>query len=249
VKELRFLAALNVAGIDKIQLLEQISRLGSISKAAKVIGISYRTAWESLQVMNSSEFGPLVRTVSGGSKGGGAELTPTGKKILVNYQLVAHEHKQFIQKINGLFIRRATMKTSARNQFFGTVIKVKKGAINSEVEVLLNGGDIIISTITNESIKTLNIKKNSEVWAIFKASWVILGLNEKVTLSARNQLAGAVSKVQKGAVNSEVSLNLKGGNEVVAVITNESLKKLKIKKGTKAIAYIKASHIILGINT
>jgi molybdate transport system regulatory protein len=258
LKELKFLSALNVAGIEKITLLENVFKLGSISEAAKAMGISYRTAWESIQLMNATSYGPLILTNSGGKKGGGALLTPNAKKILAKYQTVANEHKEFIQRINNTtndlneleeFLRRTAMRTSARNQFFGIVQKVKKGAINSEVQLELNGGDTLVATITNESVQALKIKKKSEAWAIFKASWVIIGLDDKIKLSARNQLSGSVSDIKKGAVNSEVSLKLKGGNEVTAVITNESLKELKLKKGTKATAYIKASHIILGVNS
>lgn len=64
-------------------------------------------------------------------------------------------------------------------------------------------------------------------------------------LSARNTLAGSVSRVVQGAVNSEVDLDLKGGERVVAVITNSSADSLGLRKGSAATAIIKASNVIL----
>ena len=64
--------------------------------------------------------------------------------------------------------------------------------------------------------------------------------------SARNTFSGTVTKVTKGAVNAEVELSLPGGDKIVAVITNGSVDRLALKQGTKALALIKASWIILG---
>lgn len=65
-------------------------------------------------------------------------------------------------------------------------------------------------------------------------------------ISARNILAGTVSKIIMGAVNAEVDLTLKGGEKVVAVITNESVSHLGLKDGSHAYAIVKASWVIVG---
>lgn len=65
-------------------------------------------------------------------------------------------------------------------------------------------------------------------------------------LSARNVLPGKVSKVVRGAVNSEVALDLKSGDKIVSIITNESVGRLGIKEGKAASAIIKASWVLLG---
>jgi molybdate transport system regulatory protein len=66
-------------------------------------------------------------------------------------------------------------------------------------------------------------------------------------ISARNQLAGKVSKITSGVVNAEVSVALPGGGEIVAVITKTSAKSLQLKKGAPVIAVIKASDILLAV--
>jgi molybdate transport system regulatory protein len=65
-------------------------------------------------------------------------------------------------------------------------------------------------------------------------------------ISARNVLAGTVQKVQKGAVNAEVSIALKGGESVVAIITNSSVDSLGLKAGNSAFAIVKASEVMIG---
>lgn len=66
-------------------------------------------------------------------------------------------------------------------------------------------------------------------------------------LSARNVLKGKVIKVVKGAVNSEVTLELPGGEQLVSIITNASVKSLGLKKGKEAYAVIKASNIMVAV--
>ena len=68
------------------------------------------------------------------------------------------------------------MKLSARNILPGTVIKVTKGAVNAEVDIRLKGGDTVVSIITMGSLKTLGIKKGKRVFAVIKASNVMVGI-------------------------------------------------------------------------
>ena len=65
-------------------------------------------------------------------------------------------------------------------------------------------------------------------------------------VSARNSFSGTIAKVTKGAVNAEVLLTLKGGDQLVAGITNGSVETLALKEGMTAVALVKASWIILG---
>lgn len=67
-------------------------------------------------------------------------------------------------------------------------------------------------------------------------------------LSARNLLKGKVIKIVKGAVNSEVMLELPGGEQLVSIITNASVKSLGLKKGKEAYAVIKASNIMVAVD-
>jgi molybdopterin-binding protein len=67
-------------------------------------------------------------------------------------------------------------------------------------------------------------------------------------LSARNMLKGTVVEVTRGAVNSEVTIRLEGGAEVVSIITNESVARLGLKEGASAYAVIKASSVMVAVD-
>jgi molybdopterin-binding protein len=67
-------------------------------------------------------------------------------------------------------------------------------------------------------------------------------------LSARNILKGEVVSVVKGAVNSEVIIELPGGTRIVSVITNSSVENLGLKKGKEAYAVIKASNVMVAVD-
>lgn len=76
---------------------------------------------------------------------------------------------------------------------------------------------------------------------------IVIG-GQIVEISARNVLPGTVGGVTKGAVNTEVVLTLRGGETIVAVITNASVSRLGLRAGTQASAIIKASDVMVGKN-
>jgi molybdopterin-binding protein len=67
------------------------------------------------------------------------------------------------------------MKLSARNQLKGKVVEVTKGATTSHVRIDIGGGVIVTSSITNEAVADLALKQGDEVWAVVKASDVMVG--------------------------------------------------------------------------
>jgi molybdate transport system regulatory protein len=80
-------------GPGKADLLEAIDTCGSISSAARQMRMSYRRAWELVDVMNKCFNQPVVTSSPGGHHGGGAQLTEFGRFILKNYrELVAKAH-------------------------------------------------------------------------------------------------------------------------------------------------------------
>lgn len=64
-------------------------------------------------------------------------------------------------------------------------------------------------------------------------------------VSARNVFKGSISRLQEGAVNAEVSLKLPGGNDLVAVVTMESVKNLGLAVGKEAVALVKVPWVML----
>ncbi len=143
------------------------------------------------------------------------------------------------------------MKTSARNQLYGTVSAITRGTVNDEVSLALAGGHTIVAVVTHESTETLGLAVGAAAFALIKASWVMLLVGDESgappKLSARNQLRGTVQSVKRGAVNAEVSLALEGGAVITAVVTNQSVDTLGLVDGGTAVAVFKASSVILGV--
>jgi len=75
-------------GPGKVALLEHIDSSGSLSQAARDLGLSYRRAWNLLDDLNHAFSEPVVATVTGGARGGGARITPFGRKIVERYRKV-----------------------------------------------------------------------------------------------------------------------------------------------------------------
>ena len=139
------------------------------------------------------------------------------------------------------------MKTSARNQFLGKVRSIKRGPVNAEVALDIGGDNVLTAIITTDSVDTLALTEGKEAYALIKAPWVIVTTDDSLKTSARNRLCGKVARCIKGAVNSEVLIELAGGKMVVAMVTNESIDELGLKEGVSACAMIKASHVILAV--
>ncbi len=91
--------------------------------------------------------------------------------------------------------------------------------------------------------QTLNLQFHPE-----EASETPYEQEEDMKLSARNILKGKVVKLTKGAVNSEVTIQLAGGEQIISIITNTSAENLKLKVGGEAYAIIKASNVMIGID-
>jgi molybdate transport system regulatory protein len=245
-------------GGDRINLLEKIDELGSITKAAKAVGVSYKTAWDTVNLINNMSEWPLVDRLTGGKGGGGTSLTAEGKKVVEQFKTIQEEHRKFLDNLADRlgdteslyqFLRRISMKVSARNTFAGTVTKIIKGAVNAEVTMSLKGGIPVTAVVTNGAIDNLGLKTGAEAYAIIKASSIIIGTDlHDARVSARNVFCGTIAKIVEGPVSTEVDVEIGGGNTVSAVITHGSSTRLELKVGGHACTLFKASSVIIGVN-
>lgn len=248
-----------LGGAARIALLAAIGETGSITRAAKAVGLSYKGAWDAIDTMNNLAGEPLVLRATGGKGGGGTTLTPRATVLIAAFRAIEREHRRFIDaasaavegfEVNWKLIGRIGMKTSARNQLFGKVLAVKHGAVNDEVVLALPGEHTITAVVTHESVQELGLAPGVDACALVKASWVVLAVEDgtPLRLSARNQLQGVVETVTRGAVNSEVLLALDGGMTLAAIVTNDSVDALGLAQGVSAVAAFKASSVILAVN-
>ena len=73
-------------GPGKAELVEHIGKTGSISAAARKMGMSYRRAWQLVESLNATFREPVVETATGGKRGGGARVTDFGAKVVAQYR-------------------------------------------------------------------------------------------------------------------------------------------------------------------
>jgi molybdate transport system regulatory protein len=238
-------------------LLAAVDSTGSISRAARKVGMSYKGAWDMLERANNLSRLPLIATEIGGRRGGGARLTPFGKKLLDLFLWMREEHRRFLGGLNAalledpelrVFFRRWVIKASARNQLSGRIAAIRSGDVEAEVVLEIKGSNRIVASITRKSAESLDLAPGMDVVALVNAHQVVVVKDlGGYRLSARNQLSGIVERIQKGAVNTELVMYLPGGDAIAAVITNASLAGMELREGDSATAVFKAGAVILGV--
>lgn len=246
----------NLGGRGRIELLGLIAEKGSITQAAKAIGMSYKAAWDAVNTMNNLAGSALVERSSGGKGGGSTRLTARGLALIERFKRIEAVHQRFVQALNEeandlasdlSLLRVLNMKTSARNHFSGSVRAISRGMVNDEVELCCSSGITIVATVTRESVESLDLKVGTPCFALVKASSIIIASDlAEAGLSARNQLKGTVTEVIPGVVNSEIVLELEGGAHIAAIVTETSVGALGLEVGKQAAAIFKASSVILG---
>lgn len=246
-------------GDTRIRLLEAIATQGSISQAAKAVPLSYKAAWDAVDAMNNLADEPLVVRSAGGRHGGGTLLTDYGRKVVALYRALEAEYQAALERLMASMsedkasdlqqfrqlLKRLSMKTSARNQFAGTVVGLREGDVDFEVRLKLDPNNELVAVITRDSAANLGLAIGSEIHALVKSSSVLLLTDPHVKTTARNHLWGEITRIHDGPVNAEVTLAMPGGKTVCAVVTHDSVEKLGLTLGQRACAVFKASAVIL----
>ena len=237
--------------VARMALVEAIGELGSISAAARKVGLSYKGAWDAVQALNNLFDTPLIAAAPGGKSGGAASVTARGQAVLQAFHRVQAELDAALAKlerdpVHDLFWSLG-MKTSARNALRGVISDITPGAVSGEVTLSLGGDVAVTAMLTRRSIEDLQLEVGKAAIALIKASFVILAKGTGLRTSARNQIPGLVLHREDGAVNSEVSLDIGGGKTLVATITLESANALELAVGDAVTALIKAPHVILAV--
>ena len=122
---------------------------------------------------------------------------------------------------------------------------LRKGHVDFEVRLKLDDDNEIVSVITCDSAENLGLTIGMEISALVKSSSVLLLNDPNVRTTARNHLWGEVTRIHEGPVNSEITLTMKSGKSVCAVVTHDSVARLGLTLGASACAVFKASAVIL----
>jgi molybdate transport system regulatory protein len=237
----------------RIVLLHAIKEQGSISKAAKAVPMSYKSAWEAVDAMNSLSPEPIVCRETGGKDGGGTTITEYGEKLLENYALLKAEHTRFLARLSeltdiqsGTFktIGRLAMQISARNQIQVKVLSIESHNVNAKIVLRLKSGQLLYSVITQEAVENLQVDVGQTVTAIFKSNAVVLQTLEKQ--SAENILEGIISTIEKDEENIKVVVDIGAHDKIVSVMPCESIDMKTLREGSAIEIMIKNSDVMLG---
>lgn len=221
-----FLDALGHGMADKrIDILRQIGQGGSISQAARAVGVSYKAAWQALDTLTNLAGVALVERVVGGVGGGGARLTPAGQQLLAAADAVQQARTSALAQLGeggdaDLAVARLSVRTSMRNQWPCIVQGMdERGQI---VRVHLRGaGDAaagleVFARITRESAELLGLRTGVHVQALCKATAVrVLPLGKEPVGPGCNRWPGRATRVSRGELGDEVAAQLDAGMQMV----------------------------------
>lgn len=153
---------------QRIALLAQIAELGSITRAAKAVGISYKGAWDAIDELNNLAERPLVERSVGGKGGGGAWLTAEGERLLALYRRLEALQAQVLQAAEDAedlnLIGRLMLRTSARNQLHGRVLSIHGEGFHDRIAIELPGQQRIEALITAPAPSNSNSVAAARYW-------------------------------------------------------------------------------------
>lgn len=155
----------------RIKILKFIEKFGSLNKASKELGITYKHAWDEIKKMEKSLNEKLLIISSKGRKGGGTTLTETAKEIINEYETY---EKGLNLEISDKFWESLSV-TSARNRINGVIDDVKIDGVAAEIKIKVDEPIEIIAMITSKSAERLKLKKGDKAFAIIKATDVMIG--------------------------------------------------------------------------
>lgn len=245
-----------LVGHERVKLLEKVAELGSITKAAKATGFSYKTAWDSVNAVNNLLPTPAFITRPGGRSGGGAEVTEEGRRLLATF----HRLEQKLSQISNLiaeeglqgqeeaFLWTLGARISARNVFQATVTQIRRWPVDVEVTMQLSGDHKLFAIVTNDAADDLDLSPDKKVLALVKSPFIRLYAIEHAPLDGRNCFEGEVVERVDAERNSEIRLDIGHGKTLHAVVPRQTAEDLGLEAGSRAMASFDPSQVILAVN-
>jgi molybdate transport system regulatory protein len=196
----------------RLQVLRALGECGSISQAARHVGVSYKAAWQAIDTLGNLAGVPVVEKSVGGAGGGGATLTAAGHELLRAASAMVLARETVLQQLHTpTQVPQLGLQTSMRNQWPGTVHHVQVAGPLALVQVLSAHSDVPLQArITAESAELLALQPGLPVLVLCKATAVQVRVST-AALPATNTVLGKVSRVTAGALGDEVSVQMSEG--------------------------------------
>ncbi|NIF17394.1 TOBE domain-containing protein [Pantoea sp. Cy-639] len=237
---------------QRIALLQHVAEQGSITRAAKAAGISYKAAWDAIDELNNLAAQPLVERSTGGRGGGGARLSAEGERVLHLYQRLQALQTEILQSDEDSsdldLLGRLMLRTSARNQLQGRISGLRREGRHDRISLALGGGLEIDALITRGSTERLELTLGGTVVALLKAGWVQLLGDDDQPEPGSNCLTAEVEEVLGGEdASSEVRLALSNGQTLCALAEQAWLDQRQVAAGSTVRVQFHPSFVLLGV--
>jgi molybdate transport system regulatory protein len=241
-------------GRERVALLEAVIEHKSITKAAEIAGFSYKTAWDAVNAINNLLPRPAFITRTGGPRGGGAEVTDEGRRLIMAFRRLEEKlgristaiAEEGLEHEQDLLFWGLGIKLSVRNALHCKIVEIIPALVDVEVKLEISPGSLLTSVITNTSVQELGLLPGSSCVAMVNASSVMLAPNETAPhISARNKLAGIVIGRVDDGINTEITVDIGGGKTIISVVTREGADDVGAEQGAQVLAIFKTSHVFL----
>lgn len=196
----------NFLGSGRVELLKNIDKFGSISKAARAMKMSYKAAWDAVDIMNNLSEKPILEKVSGGKGGGGSKLTEYGKKLIEDFEKLEKNYKEFLENLEDFDKKVFGYKISARNRLLCEIKDINCEDGICELILSLRDGYLIKSKITNSAVHELDLKKGDKVIAIIKSTSIKI-----YSFENRDFLKAKIKDIKKGKHFTNVTFETENG--------------------------------------
>jgi len=232
----------------RLEVMRRVGWTGSISQAARDVGISYKAAWQAIDTLTNLSGQTLVEKTVGGAGGGGARLTVEGQRLLALADALAAARAEVLMRHGhapdtGF---RLGLRTSMRNQLACCVQKVvgTSEALVVQVVLLLQSEQTLTATVTRESADLLGLESGRPVLALCKATAVRVQPPDPFrALGGASEgccLSGTVHRLTPGEGLDEITLMLQGGGHWVGYARHAEL-----QVGQAAEAQFPASAVVI----
>ena len=232
-------------GKGRVELLKNIQIYGSISKAAKQMKMSYKAAWDSVDIMNKLSNEPLVTKVTGGVGRGGTVITTYAKEIINAHDELKNLHETYLENMSNLFDSLVIDLKNEKPVFSkleGKITNIISNNQNSEIEIILNSKQKLVTIVNDEFLQKRELKVDKFVKLLIETNSIVI-TKDKSSNSARNSLEGVVEEINDDGISTYLSIKCGENDFINAKITNSSYKNLSIKKQDKVFAFLKGYNI------
>jgi len=234
-------------GPGRVELLQNIQIHGSISKAAKAMKMSYKAAWDSVDIMNKLSKKPLVTKITGGKGGGGTVITAHAKELIHAFNEISSLYRNYFEVLSDSFNEQLSdeiYEEPVFSRLHGLICEKQNIDENFELSIKLNSGQILTSIETKKFVIEKDLDIEDEVNFLIETNNIVL-TKHVLENSARNLLKGNVTKILDNGINANICVDCGQGDIINSKITSASCKKLLLNLNDTVYAQFKAYNITI----